>query len=63
MKQISSKKAKDQLPPDPEPAITAFEKRTFRPPPPSKARRKEFDLIVEEFLRGVAEKGNGFHQK
>jgi len=62
MKQISSK-VKDQLPPDPEVAITAFEKRTSRPPPFPKARKQRFELMVEEFMREVIEKSDLFHQK
>ena len=60
---FSMTKVRDRLPRDPEAAAAAFEKRTSRPPPLPRPRRKHFDVLVEEFLKGVEEERKLFHQK
>lgn len=60
---MTSSKVRDRLPPDAEAAAAAFGKRTSRPPPIPRPRRKHFDVLVEEFLKGVEEERKLFHQK
>ncbi|MEW6721972.1 MAG: hypothetical protein AB1324_01790 [Candidatus Micrarchaeota archaeon] len=63
MQQTRLRKAREELPPCPEAVMGALSRRTSRPPPGSRPRLKSFEEMVEDFARGVAEKGNISHQK
>jgi hypothetical protein len=63
MQQTRLRKKEDTLPPCPEAVMSALARRTSRPPPGHKPRLKPFEEMVEDFVRGVAEKGNISHQK
>lgn len=65
MRKTTSRKACaiDALPPDPEAALRAYERRTSKPPPRPRARSIAFDVMVEEFIAKSAKEADPPHQK